>query len=119
MKLVLIPEWLHGLSMICIALCGCGLTASMFAQENGRPNIVIILADDLGYHDVGFNGSRDIPTPNIDALAANGVSCTDGYVTEPFCAPSRAAILTGRYQERYGFDSGEPEDGEDDDNPNA
>jgi arylsulfatase A-like enzyme len=97
-----------------LALCTCCLTAPVFAQENGSPNIVIILADDLGYDDVGFNGCPDIPTPNIDALAANGVACTDGYVTEPFCAPSRAALLTGRYQERYGFDSG-PE--EDNDNP--
>jgi len=87
----------------------------VFAQ-NGPPNIVIILADDLGYGDVGFNGCPDIPTPNIDALAANGVSCTHGYVTEPFCAPSRAAILTGRYQQRYGFDNN-VEDGDDNGNP--
>ena len=106
MKIALIPEWLRRLSVsrIGLALSICCLTAPVFAQENGPPNIVIILADDLGYGDVGFNGCPDIPTPNIDALAANGVSCTDGYVTEPFCAPSRAAILTGRYQERYGFD---------------
>jgi arylsulfatase A-like enzyme len=70
------------------------------------PNIVVILADDLGYGDVGFNGCADIPTPNIDAIAANGVLCTNGYVTEPFCSPSRAALLTGRYQQRYGHDFG-------------
>src|SRR5260370_39461318 len=78
--------------------------------QTAPPNIVVILADDLGYGDVGFNGCPDIPTPNIDALAANGVLCTDGYVTHPFCAPSRAALLTGRYQQRYGFDSGPLED---------
>jgi arylsulfatase A-like enzyme len=107
MKAVLAAEWLRRSSIgrIGLALCTCSLTAPMFAQENGPPNIVIILADDLGYGDVGFNGCSDIPTPNIDALAANGVSCTDGYVTEPFCAPSRAAILTGRYQQRYGFEN--------------
>src|SRR5213080_286067 len=106
MKAVLIPEWLRcfSISRIGLALCACCLTTPLFAQENGPPNIVIILADDLGYGDIGFNGCPDIPTPNIDALAANGAWCTDGYVTEPFCAPSRAAILTGRYQERYGFD---------------
>ena len=81
------------------------------AQDH--PNIVVIVADDLGYGDVGFNGCPDIPTPNINAIAANGVLCTNGYVTEPFCAPSRAALLTGRYQARFGFDSGPNED-----NPN-
>src|SRR6476660_7910548 len=70
------------------------------------PNIVVILADDLGYGDIGFNGCADIPTPNIDSIAANGVLCTNAYVTEPFCSPSRAALLTGRYQQRYGQDEG-------------
>ena len=74
--------------------------------QTAPPNIVVILADDLGYFDVGFNGSVDIPTPNIDSIAANGVLCTNGYVTEPFCSPSRAALLTGRYQQRYGYDEG-------------
>ena len=89
MKAVLIPEWLRrfSISRIGLALCTCCLTAPLLAQDNQPPNIVIILADDLGYGDVGFNGCPDIPTPNIDALAANGVMCTDGYVTHPFCAP--------------------------------
>jgi arylsulfatase A-like enzyme len=64
----------------------------------------VILADDLGYGDVGFNGCLDIPTPNLDSIAANGVLCTNGYVTEVYCSPSRAALLTGRYQQRYGYD---------------
>src|SRR5439155_11676651 len=119
MKAVLIPEWLRcfSISRIGLALCTLCLTAPVFAQENGPPNIVIILADDLGYGDVGFNGCPDIPTPNIDALATNGVSCTDGYVTEPFCAPSRAAILTGRYQQRYGFDNNLEDYNDNGDNP--
>ena len=104
------------ISRIGLALCTCCLTAPVFAQ-NGPPNIVIILADDLGYDDVGFNGCPDIPTPNIDALAANGALCTDGYVTEPFCSPSRAAILTGRYQERYGFDDNLEDCNDNGDNP--
>ncbi len=74
--------------------------------QTAPPNIVVILADDLGYGDVGFNGCRDIPTPNIDSIASNGVRCTNGYVTEPFCSPSRAALLTGRYHQRYGEDFG-------------
>ena len=69
------------------------------------PNIIVILADDLGYGDVGFNGCQDIPTPNIDSLAANGVRCSNAYIAHPFCSPSRAALLTGRYQQRFGFEN--------------
>jgi len=67
------------------------------------PNLVIILTDDQGYADVGFNGSQDILTPHIDTIASNGVRFTNGYVTFPVCAPSRAGLLTGRYQGRFGF----------------
>jgi arylsulfatase A-like enzyme len=68
------------------------------------PNIIVILADDLGYGDVSFNGCPDYATPNIDSIASNGVLCTNGYVTHPFCSPSRAALLTGRYQQRFGHE---------------
>ena len=71
--------------------------------NKNSPNLIIILADDLGYADVGFNGCKDIPTPNIDAIANNGVKFTNGYVTYPVCGPSRAGLLTGRYQDRFGF----------------
>ncbi len=70
-----------------------------------RPNILILLADDLGWADVGFNGSKEIPTPHLDSLAASGVRCTAGYVTAPPCSPTRAGLLTGRYQQRFGHDS--------------
>ena len=76
------------------------LTTSVAAKG---PNLVIILTDDQGYADVGFNGSPDILTPNIDTIAANGVRFTNGYVSFPVCAPSRAGLLTGRYQGRFGF----------------
>jgi arylsulfatase A-like enzyme len=69
-----------------------------------RPNILIILADDLGYADLGFQGCQDIPTPHLDALAASGVRCTNGYVSGPYCSPTRAGLLTGRYQERFGHE---------------
>ena len=69
--------------------------------ETSRPNIIIIVADDLGYGDVAAYGG-DIATPNIDALAKGGVRFTDGYVTAPVCNPSRAALMTGRYQQRWG-----------------
>jgi len=70
-----------------------------------RPNIVVIVADDLGYADVGFNGCTDIPTPNIDSLARNGVRFSNGYVTHPYCSPSRAGLLSGRYQQRFGHEA--------------
>jgi len=77
-------------------------TGSAMAAET-RPNVVVILADDLGYGDISAQGSR-IPTPNIDALARSGVRFTNGYVTAAVCAPSRAGLLTGRAQTRFGFE---------------
>lgn len=83
---------------------------SLFAAVNAPaanttpPNILLIVADDLGYQDVGFMGCRDIPTPHLDRLAASGVRCTSGYVSYPVCSPSRAGFLTGRYQQRFGHE---------------
>lgn len=74
-------------------------------QQEARPNIVILLADDLGYADLGFQGSKDIPTPHLDALARDGVRCSNGYVSHPFCSPTRAGLLTGRYQQRFGHEN--------------
>ncbi|MDE0767984.1 MAG: sulfatase [Opitutaceae bacterium] len=68
------------------------------------PNIVLILADDLGYEDTAVYGSKSIPTPHIDALARNGVRFTDAYVTAATCSPSRAGLMSGRYQQRFGFE---------------
>jgi len=67
-----------------------------------RPNIIVIVSDDQGYADASFQGSKDILTPNLDALSEDGVRCTRGYVTAPVCSPSRAGIMTGRYQEKFG-----------------
>lgn len=72
-------------------------------STNKPPNVIIILADDMGYADVGFNGCTDIPTPNIDKIAAEGVKFTNGYVSYAVCGPSRAGLITGRYQDRFGF----------------
>jgi len=69
-----------------------------------KPNILFIVADDLGFADVGFQGCKDIPTPNIDALAASGVRFRNGYVSCPVCSPSRAGLMTGRYQNRFGHE---------------
>ncbi|MBY0506942.1 MAG: sulfatase-like hydrolase/transferase [Bryobacteraceae bacterium] len=93
-----------------------GLTRRLFlassmaasAQATRRPNLIIILADDMGYGDIGCYGSPDVPTPHIDALAKGGTRFTDAYVSCAVCSPSRAAMLTGRYQHRFGheFNSG-------------
>ena len=69
------------------------------------PNVIIIMADDLGKHDISAYGSTEISTPNIDKIGQNGVKFDDAYVTSPICAPSRAAIMTGKYQQRYGFET--------------
>lgn len=73
------------------------------AQTTGFPNIILIVTDDQGYKDVGFNGSKDILTPNIDQIAASGVVFEQGYVTYAVCGPSRAGLITGRYQDKFGF----------------
>jgi len=62
------------------------------------------MTDDQGYHDVGFNGCTDIPTPGIDSIARNGVRFSNGYVSYSVCSPSRAGLLTGRYQQRFGHE---------------
>ncbi|MGI9470786.1 MAG: sulfatase [Rubripirellula sp.] len=77
---------------------------STFASANDRPNIVLIVADDLGYSDVGFNGCKEIPTPHLDAIAESGVVFQCGYASHPYCSPSRAGLLTGRYQQRFGHE---------------
>jgi arylsulfatase A-like enzyme len=74
-----------------------------FAFAEQPPNIVVIMADDLGYRDVGCYGCKDIPTPNIDRLAAEGARFTSAYVTGSMCGPSRAGFLTGRHQSSFGY----------------
>jgi arylsulfatase A-like enzyme len=83
------------------ATCACALA---LAAER-KPNILVIVSDDHGYADVGFNGGKAVPTPHLDALAASGVRCTSGYVSHPFCSPTRAGLLTGRYQQRFGHEN--------------
>ncbi|MCC6494037.1 MAG: sulfatase [Pirellulales bacterium] len=74
------------------------------AQAADKPNIIVIVGDDMGYHDLGVHGCQDIPTPRLDALAAAGVRCINGYVSGPYCSPTRAGLLTGRYQTRFGHE---------------
>ena len=78
----------------------------LFAAD--RPNILILIADDLGYADIGANGCTDFRTPGIDSIAQNGVRFTQGYVSAPVCSPSRAGLMTGRFQTRFGHELNHP-----------
>ena len=91
------------LLLLILLCCACARPPGTESPEGGPPpNVIVILADDLGYADVGFQGLTDFATPNIDRLAASGIRFTNGYVSHPFCSPSRAGLLTGRYQHRFG-----------------
>lgn len=93
-----------GGALAALALASTGVALPATAGTSKPPNVIVILADDLGYGDTGVYGSKIVKTPNIDALAADGVRFTQGYVSHPVCAPSRSAIMTGRYQTRFGYE---------------
>jgi arylsulfatase A-like enzyme len=95
--------------LIATALIG-ALATPTFAAETRKPNVIVFLSDDVGYGEYGFQGNTEIPTPNIDSIAKNGVRFTQGYVSGPYCSPTRAGLLTGRYQTRFGheFNEGGP-----------
>lgn len=80
------------------------IVSGNFAFAADKPNIIIIVADDLGYADLGVQGCKDFHTPHIDSIAKNGIRCTSGYVSGPYCSPTRAGLLTGRYQQRFGHE---------------
>src|SRR2546425_5279825 len=90
-----------------LALAGLGLDRPTWAQST-KPNIVFMLADDLGYADVSCYGQRDYTTPNIDRLAIEGVRFTQGYANSPDCSATRTALITGRYQSRLPVGLEEP-----------
>ena len=90
------------LAPACLLLASC--SGPEPEQTAGPPNIVVIVADDLGYNDLGSYGSEIIVTPHLDALASGGVRATDGYVSAAVCSPSRAGLYTGRYQPRFGYE---------------
>ncbi len=94
-------------SFICACASLCVSVAPLGAQTPAPkrpPNVVIIFADDLGYADIGVHGGKAVPTPHIDKLAASSIRFTNGYVSAPYCSPSRAGLLTGRYQTRFGHE---------------
>ncbi len=77
---------------------------SASAAEARKPNIIVFLADDVGWGEFGFQGNTQIPTPNIDSIARNGTKFTNGYVAATYCSPCRAGLLTGRYPTRFGHE---------------
>ena len=86
---------------LCLVALG---PAEVRAATPTRPKLIVILTDDQGCADVGFNGCKDIPTPNLDSIARHGVQFTNGDVSFPECSPSRAGLLTGRYEQRFGHE---------------
>ncbi|MEM8886660.1 MAG: sulfatase-like hydrolase/transferase, partial [Bacteroidota bacterium] len=90
------------LTTLVLTICIC--TLQMAAQSNQKPNIVLLFSDDAGYADFGFHGSKSMITPNLDKLARKGMLFKQAYVTDPTCGPSRAGLLIGRYQQRFGFE---------------
>ncbi len=77
------------------------------AADAKKPNVIVFLSDDVGYGEYGFQGNMQIPTPNIDSIAKGGVRFTQGYVSGPYCSPTRAGLMTGRYQTRFGHEFNE------------
>lgn len=87
-----------------LAVLLCTGSAVHAQAKTKRPNILIFLSDDVGYAEYGFQGSKDVPTPHIDSIAKNGVRFKQGYVSGPYCSPTRAGLMTGRYQTRFGHE---------------
>ena len=99
----MVPRLFAGLG-IALAIVGTSAAAEK------KPNVIVFLSDDVGYGEYGFQGNKEIPTPNIDSIAAGGVRFTSGYVAATYCSPCRAGFLTGKYPTRFGheFNGGGP-----------
>ncbi|MDO8544547.1 MAG: sulfatase-like hydrolase/transferase [Opitutaceae bacterium] len=87
-----------------VSLLALVIASVVHAAAPARPNILLLIADDLGYGELSCQGNPQIPTPHIDSIAKNGVRFTNGYVSGPYCSPTRAGLMTGRYQERFGHE---------------
>ena len=94
-----VPIFALSLMLCCSAFQWGGVRAK---EAPGKPNVVILFIDDLGYGDLACFGNTRIPTPHIDSLASHGVRCTMSYITNPPCSPSRCALMTGMYAQRFG-----------------
>ena len=98
--------WHRVLSVAVLCLCSVSPVHGQSAQPAAsRPNVLLIMTDDMGYGDLGSYGARDIRTPNIDSLARDGVRLTDFYANGSTCTPTRAGLITGRYQQRYALEN--------------
>lgn len=91
-----------------LVICTLLICAAETNAEDRRPNLIVIMVDDMGYRDASCYGCIDFTTPNIDALAESGVRMTEGYVSHPYCSPSRAGLMSGRYQQRFGHEHNPP-----------
>ncbi len=80
------------------------LARPVLAADEKKPNVIVFLSDDVGWGEYGFQGGKDIPTPNIDSIAKNGIRFTNGYVAATYCSPCRAGFMTGRYPTRFGHE---------------
>ena len=93
------------LALVAALAIGCLAATVGHAQPPRRPNVVLIMSDDMGWGDLGSYGATDVRTPNLDRLAAEGIRLTDFYANGTTCSPTRAALISGRYQQRYGFEA--------------
>lgn len=91
-------------STLAVTLAAASIASAQTTGPGGKPNIVVIVADDLGYSDLGVQGGKDVVTPNIDALAKAGTRFTNAYASCPVCSPTRAGLMTGKYQQRFGHE---------------
>ena len=92
-------------SWLVAAALACAWDSPSLAAEIRKPNVLVILSDDVGWAEYGFQGGKDVPTPRIDSIAKSGVRFTQRYVSGPYCSPTRAGLMTGRYQTRFGHEN--------------
>lgn len=92
------------LSTLAAVTCCLGFGIAAFAADAAKANILVIVADDLGWGELGCQGNTEIPTPHTDSIAKNGIRFTSGYVSGPYCSPTRAGLMSGRYQQRFGHE---------------
>ena len=97
-------RWRGLLRAMMVGVCCLGPLHRAESHEGEPPNLVLIIADDLGYGETGMMGEPTIATPHIDRLASEGIRCTSGYVMSSYCSPSRAALMTGKFPSRFGYD---------------
>lgn len=95
---------MHSILKILLAVLLPAWVAAAAPAQPDKPNVLLIVADDLGYADVGFQGATEVKTPALDKLARSGLRCSSGYVSHPYCSPTRAGLMAGRYQQRFGHE---------------